>query len=111
MESLVGVVTAVTSTSVAAVESTMNDVIGLGIIAPYLSVIVEPDRFFQSSIGQFIIGFGLPANPQKLNHPNASGHSTVQVRITCRNSSILRQSCVLHYCQFLWRQRSLDSSS
>ena len=33
---------------------------------------------------------------QKLNHPNASGHSTFQVHITYRNFSILRQTFVLN---------------
>lgn len=42
------------------------DVIGLGLIGPYLSIIVDPERFLESSIGQFIIGLGFPSEPQKL---------------------------------------------
>ena len=48
------------------ISSSMLDVIGLGLIGPYVALVVTPESFLQGAVGQFLQSLGFSLEPKDL---------------------------------------------
>tara|TARA_Y100000590_G_scaffold346139_1_gene396301 strand:- start:61677 stop:63443 length:1767 start_codon:yes stop_codon:yes gene_type:complete len=81
-------------------SSSLLDIAGLGLIGPYISLIMNPDILIQSSIGTFLSGFGLSMESNDLII--SMGTTLVLIFILKTVSNVFIQMAVL---RFSWNRQ------
>jgi ABC-type bacteriocin/lantibiotic exporter with double-glycine peptidase domain len=76
--------------------SSIFDVVGIGLILPYTSLIINPDSLYDTSIQELIVFFGLPSDAESLLR--VLGIILVLVFVVKSIVAILINKIIVHFC-------------